>query len=101
MCLPYKALETDTLSTTTVQGTSAPEKCLKVKGLLVAPLNQAWNRIDLPSTYLHKPPNPRNEVPTKDQVAKMPGFEHLADEFLQNLAGLKTIMLIGRDCILA
>ena len=31
----------------------------------------------------------------------MPGFEHLANEFLQDLPGLKTIMLIGRDCILA
>ena len=101
MGLPYTSMETDTLSTTTIQGTSAPKKCLSVKGLRVAPINEAWNKIDLPSTYLHKSPNLRHEIPTQDQVAKMPGFEHLADEFLPNLKGLKTIMLIGRDCILA
>ena len=31
----------------------------------------------------------------------MPGFEHLADEFLQNIADLKTVILIGRNCISA
>ena len=31
----------------------------------------------------------------------MPGFEHLAEEFLQDCADLKTVILIGRNCILA
>ena len=31
----------------------------------------------------------------------MPGFEHLADKFPQDLADLRTVMLIGRDCIMA
>ena len=29
----------------------------------------------------------------------MPGFEHLAEEFLQDLTELKTMILIGRNCI--
>ena len=31
----------------------------------------------------------------------MPGFEHLADEFLQDIADLRTVLLIGRNCISA
>ena len=31
----------------------------------------------------------------------MPGFEHLAEEFLKDIADLKTIILIGRNCISA
>ena len=31
----------------------------------------------------------------------MPGFEHLAEEFLQDIADLKTVILIGRNCISA
>ena len=102
MGLPSEILATGNLSTTTVQGTSAPERCITVSGLRVASVNQVGDKIDLPSTYLHKSfENLHHEVPTKSQVAEMPGMEHLAEGFLQDFADLKTVLLIGRNCIAA
>jgi len=102
MGLPNKVLFPTALTTTTVQGTSYPERCVALKGLQVAPINQAWDRIDLPSTYVKAAFSQlRPEVPTSSQVANLPGFEHLAEEFLPNLADLNTVILIGRNCIAA
>ena len=101
MGLPDEALIPDTITTTTAQATSASEKCLFVEGLQVAPLNQPWARSDLPNTYLYNSLDFPYEAPTRSQVARMPGFEHLANEFLQDLTDFKTILLIGRNCISA
>ena len=81
MGIPNQVLGSDTLSTTTVQGTSIPERCLTVNGLQVAPISQAGARIALPSTYLHSSLDSfSHEVPPKGQVAKMPGLQHLAQK---------------------
>jgi len=102
MGLPNSILKKDTLSTITVQGQSPRESCLKVSGLQVASLKGTQNKINLPPTYLHKTlVNASQEVPTRRQVAGMPGFEHFADKFYDDVSNLKTIMLIGRNCILA
>ena len=102
MGLPNAVLKADTLSTITVQGQSPPEPCLTVSGLRVAPLNRSRKTIDLPPTYLHKTlVSSSREVPTKSQVAGMPGFADFAEHFYDDVSNLKTIMLIGRNCILA
>merc|ERR1712082_405946 len=102
MGLPSDIMATGNLSTTTVQGTSAPERCITVSGLQVASVKQVGDKIELPSAYLQKSfEDLHPDVPTKSQVMEMPGMEHLAGEFLQECADLKTVLLIGRNCIAA
>jgi len=45
--------------------------------------------------------NCSREVPTKAQVAKMPGLDQYADKFYDDVSNFKTVILIGRNCIKA
>ena len=88
------------LSTTTVQGTSPPEACQLIHGLVVTPL-KGTSQIKLPSTYVHKAlPNVLKEVPSQENVKSTPGLEHLAQYFPKK-EDWPTILLIGRDCAVA
>ena len=65
-------------------------------------MSSARDAIDLPPTYIHGTlMNCSREVPTKAQVAKMPGLDQYADNFYDDVSNFKTVILIGRNCIKA
>ena len=100
MGLSPNALKNDRLATVTVQGTSTDQPCQIATGLSVAPLNNPKRKIQLPTTYIQNEiPSASQEVPTRREVAQMPGFEHLAPNFHYTDKGWSTILLIGRNCI--
>lgn len=90
-------MEYTTLSTTTVQGTSHPEKCRLLHGLIASSMDGS-NPIILPSIYIHKRlPNFIDEVPTRETVSSIPGIQHLANQFTRKRKR-PTIVLVGKDC---
>ena len=100
MRLPLDALRNDSLATVTVQGTSTDEPCKVATGLNILPLHAPKRKIQLPSTFIQREiPSASREVPTRDEVAQLPGFEHLAPYFHYPDKGWSTILLVGRDCI--
>ena len=103
MGLQKQDLESDTLSTTTVQGRTDPERCFAIQGLEVTGLSQeGMLTMDMPRTYLHGSfENFNAEVPTRSEVLQMRGLEHLADRFMEDYTDLQPVMLIGRNCIWA
>merc|ERR1712074_406872 len=102
MGLPQSELMHGTLATVTVQGTSQADPCQLVNGLIVAPMDSPEKEIRLPTTHIqHALPCSLREVPTQAEVAKMPGFEHLAHHFQNGERSWRTILLIGRDCATA
>ena len=79
--IPAREITTTTLSTTTIQGTSAPETCRVINNLRIATIDNKA-AIDLPSAYVYKSlPDMIREVPSPTDVAKIPGLTHLAQEF--------------------
>ena len=103
MGLQRQDLESETLSTTTVQGRTDPERCLAIKGIQVTGISREdMTTMDMPRTYLHGSfGNFNAEVPTRNEVLQMRGLEHYADRFMEDYSGLKPVMLIGRNCIWA
>ena len=89
------------LITTTIQGTSMPERCHIISGLVVSSLDDD-NEISLPPTYTNSKslPNVIKEIPSPEDISSIPGVSHLADKFPEK-QDWPTILLIGRDCMLA
>ena len=92
-------MEDTTLSTTTIQGTSYPEPCRLLNGLIATSIDGS-NPITLPPVYIKKLPNTIDEVPTQETISTIPGLQHLADQFAEK-KNWPTIALIGRDCTIA
>ena len=89
------------LITTTIQGTSMPERCHIISGLVVSSLDDD-NEISLPPAYTNSKslPNVIKEIPSPEDISSIPGVSHLADKFPEK-QDWPTILLIGRDCMLA
>ena len=89
------------LITTTIQGTSMPERCHIISGLVVSSLDDD-NEISLPPTYTNSKslPNVIKEIPSPEDISSIPGVSHLAEKFPEK-QDWPTILLIGRDCMLA
>ena len=99
--IPSREITSTTLSTTTVQGTSAAETCQVIKNLRITSLHDGVTRT-LPPTYVcYSLPDASHEVASKKDVAKIPGLRHLAQLFHDKKDELPTIILIGRDCVWA
>ena len=93
-------MEHTTLTSTTVQGTSHPEPCTLLHGLIVSSIDES-NPITLPPVYIHrKLPNTIDQVPTQETISSIPGLQHLTDQFAKKKKW-PTIVLIGRDCTAA
>ena len=99
--IPSSARKRDRLSNITVQGLSQPEVCWTTEGLSVSPL-LGGIEVPLPrTTILHQLPNSVDEVPSPDEVALFPGLEQYAVHFPQKDPSWETILVIGRDCMIA
>ena len=89
------------LITTTIQGTSTPERCHIISGLVVSSIDDD-NEISLPPTYTNSKslPNVIKEIPSPEDISSIPGVSHLDEKFPEK-QDWPTILLIGRDCMLA
>ena len=76
------------LITTTIQGTSMPERCYIISGLVVSSLEED-NEISLPPTYTNTRslPNVIKEIPSPEDISSIPGVSHLAENFPRSRTG--------------
>ena len=99
--LPKHLIQRDRLATSTIQGDSGPLPCQTIEGLRVYSLTSDA-RIDLPLTTVLNPlPDAIDDVPSPDDVAAFPGLGNYAKHFPPKNQAWPTILLIGRDCIVA
>lgn len=77
--IPREQQTNDTVTITTIQGTQS-NPCKQIQGLIIETIDrkQQW---PLPSIITHKPlPDISNEIPTRKDVASIPGISHLAKQ---------------------
>ena len=68
---------------------------------MVAPLDGPL-KISLPTAIMqNKIPDASDQVPSRKEVQETPGYAEYAPHFQENIEGLPTIALIGRDCMRA
>ena len=99
--LSQESMEPSMLSTLTIEGESAVKPCHFINDLVVTPLD-GQTKITLPTAIMqNKIPDARDQVPSQKEVANTPGLEVFAYHFKNNKKHVPTILLFGRNCMMA
>ena len=99
--LPRQVLKNSMQGVVTIEGESKAKPCHIVHDLVVTPLDGQSEMVMPPAVMQNPIPDALDQVPSKHDVAHTRGYEEFAHHFPDKDVNWPTLLLIGRDCMLA